>query len=154
MRDRALPLARVLAPFVTERTRAKGHAYYLRGAVTSIDTTGSYLSATVRGTRTYHVTIFPNEGGFTASCDCPFFVENHDICKHIWATILGADEGGLLASFGPETWLDVTGDKPIAGEIPQRTSPNQWERFLGGVLQHVAAAETLPLPRFLNGQII
>jgi superfamily II DNA or RNA helicase len=154
MRDRTLSLPRVLAPFVTERTRAKGHAYYLRGAVTSIDTTGSYLSATVRGTRTYHVTIFPNEGGFTASCDCPFFTEHHDICKHIWATILSADQGGMLASYGPETWLDVSGDKPVPGAPGEGTTPDQWERFLGGVLQQVAAAETLPAPRFLNGQVI
>jgi len=154
MRDRTLSLHRVLAPFVAERTRAKGHAYYLRGAVTSVDTTGSYLSATVRGTRTYHVTIFPNEGGFTASCDCPFFTENHDICKHIWATILSADEGAMLGSYGPETWLDVAGDKPIAGGPAEHTSPDQWERFLGGVLQQVAAAETVPPRRFLNGQVL
>ncbi|MEO6213369.1 MAG: DEAD/DEAH box helicase [Vicinamibacterales bacterium] len=154
MRDRALPLPRVLAPFVTERTRARGHAYYLRGAVTSIDTTGAYLSATVRGTRTYHVTIFPNEGGFTASCDCPFFADHHDICKHIWATILAADQGGMLGSYGPETWLDVVGERPAPGAPPPHTSPDQWERFLGGVLQQVAAGEALPVPRFLNGQVI
>jgi superfamily II DNA or RNA helicase len=154
MRDRSVSLNRVLAPFVTERTRAKGHAYYLRGAVTSIDTTGSYLSAIVHGTRMYHVTIFPNEGGFTASCDCPFFVENHDICKHIWATILSADAGGMLGSYGAETWLDVAGDKPVPGGPAQHATPDQWERFIGGVLQQVAASETRPGRRFLNGQVI
>ncbi|HXG55496.1 MAG TPA: DEAD/DEAH box helicase [Vicinamibacterales bacterium] len=154
MRDRALPLPRVLAPFVTERTRAKGQAYYLRGAVTSIDTTGSYLSATVRGTRAYQVTIFPNEGGFTASCDCPFFSEHHDICKHIWATILAADQGGMLASYGAETWLDVAGERASPGAARTQTIPDQWQRFLGGVLQQVAAGEAGPTaPRFINGQI-
>src|SRR5829696_981471 len=149
MRDGTLSLHRVLAPFVAERTRAKGHAYYLRGAVTSIDTTGSYLSATVRGTRTYHVTIFPNEGGFTGSCDCPFFTEHQDICKHIWATILAADQSGMLASYGPETWLDVAGERPHPGKGVE-ARPDAWERFLGGVLQQVAAGEILPAPRFLN----
>ncbi|HJR57808.1 MAG TPA: DEAD/DEAH box helicase [Vicinamibacterales bacterium] len=153
-------LARVLAPYVTERTRAKGYSYYVTGTVTIINSTTELLTANVRGTRIYHVTIAREDAGFTGLCECPFFADRSDICKHIWAVVLAADAQGLLPPDGPDAWLDVATDPGAlasasgGGASPDRPA-DPWERFLDGVLHQVAAGESAaPVSRYLNGELL
>ena len=151
-------LARVLAPYVTERTRAKGYSYFVTGTVTIINTTTELLTANVRGTRLYHVTVAREDAGFTAVCECPYFADRVDICKHIWATVLAADAEGLLPPEGPDAWLDV-GAVPAADEVALgRTHyepPAPWEQFLDGVLHQVTSADwTTPASRYHKGELL
>ena len=159
---RRWPLPRLLAPFVTERTRAKGHSYLVTGTVSIVDASADFVSATVRGTRLYRVTLVREDAGYTGACECPFFVDRHDICKHIWAVVLAADAEGLVPADGPDAWLDVSQGPPgpaapaaEASTGEPRRMPDPWERFLDGVLQQVAAGESSrPLPRYANGELL
>ncbi|MBA2306227.1 MAG: DEAD/DEAH box helicase [Acidobacteria bacterium] len=156
-----MTLTRVLTPYVTERTRAKGYSYFVTGTVTIINATTELVTANVRGTRLYHVTLAREDAGFTGLCECPFFADRLDICKHIWAVALAADGEGLLPPEGPDAWLDVAAEiaRPqpatgqTAGDAPRTADP--WERFLDGVLHQVAAGDSvIPVTRYVNGELL
>lgn len=81
----------MLEPYVTGSVRAKGYSYHLTGTVTIASATTEAIRAAVRGTRTYDVQVAREDEGYTAVCDCPYYADRADICKHIWAVILAAD---------------------------------------------------------------
>src|SRR5262245_32547888 len=106
------PLTRVLARDVPGGSRTKGRLYQLDGAVSRIEGDAWHVDATVRGSRDYRVRIDRDGDGFLASCECPYFFDRAEICKHIWATLLEAERRGLLlgdASLGAEAWIDPYG---------------------------------------------
>ncbi|MEM1201954.1 MAG: SNF2-related protein [Acidobacteriota bacterium] len=79
------------------RDRGKQYAQQRRVKIDASDDYG--LNATVRGAgRTYEVQIdwFDSEtsGILTASCQCPSYLSGR-LCKHIWATLVTADQRGL-----------------------------------------------------------
>jgi superfamily II DNA or RNA helicase len=150
----------VLSPFVTERTRAKGYSYFVTGTVTIVGSTTEQVTANVRGTQLYHVMLAREDAGFTGTCECPFFEDRADICKHIWAVVLAADAEGLMPPDGPDAWLDVGvsagtgGSRLDARPGFTRRLPDPWERFLDGVLHHVAAGESSSRTRYANGELL
>ena len=96
-------LIKALAPHVSSRTRAKGLHYFRSGAVIEMAGGEWTAHAVVRGTRDYRVELMRESGTdrFTASCECPYYADRAEICKHIWAALLEADQRGLLAGDGP-----------------------------------------------------
>ena len=54
------------------------------------------VGARVQGSDLYSVALKWSDGKLSAGCDCPFFAEHGNLCKHIWATILEAWEQGHL----------------------------------------------------------
>jgi superfamily II DNA or RNA helicase len=160
-------LIKALAPHVSSRTRAKGADYFRSGAV--IESAGGEwtVHAVVRGTRDYRVDLLRESGTdrFTASCECPYYTDRAEVCKHIWAALLAADERGLLAgdapvlptaTLEPEYRPERTTRQSAALLIPggKAGKPPAWERFLSELQQDVAAAErALPAPRFSSGEI-
>ena len=166
-------LIKPLAPHVSARTRAKGLDYFRSGAV--IDAGGAEWTAhaIVRGTRDYRVELVRDRNRFTGSCECPYYADRAEICKHIWAALLEADRQGLLAGDGPPDDRAViepeyrpkstagAGEEsgaaytPVRGRAPGPSRQPAWQRFLHELQQDVAAAESaLPLPRFSNGEIV
>src|SRR5512145_2821187 len=81
---------------VSNRTRSKGLAYFVSGAVIDLSGDASSVQATVRGTRDYGVRVTRQGSRFTASCQCPYFEDRAEICKHIWAVLEAADRRNLL----------------------------------------------------------
>ena len=157
--QRRWTLAQVLAPFVTERTRAKGYGYHMADAVTIVHASSDGVSADVRGTHTYAVELLREDEGFVASCECPYFVDRVDICKHIWALVLTADSEGLLPPDGPESWLDVMAVQDSLGPYGhtrhETRRTESWERFLDGVLQQVASEDAArTIGRFNTGELL
>jgi superfamily II DNA or RNA helicase len=151
-------LSHVLAPYVGERTRTKGYSYFVTGAVTILQGTSEMVTAEVRGTDIYEVSVVREDAGFVAGCECPFFLDRVDICKHIWATVLAADAEGLLPPDGPESWLDVIDphawQPPEIGHKKVSRQPS-WERFLDGVLHQIASDDTaVPASRYLKGELL
>jgi hypothetical protein len=150
----------VLARYVSERTRAKGYSYYVTGTVKIVHSTAEMLVADVRGTDTYTVNIVREDEGLISSCDCPFFLDRKDVCKHIWAVILAADAEGLLPPDGPDAWLDVMSeeDARTVQTVPRPSTPGRfdaWERFLDGVLQQIAVTDSAhPVTRYANGELL
>ncbi len=161
-------LTKTLAQHVSARTRAKGVDYFRSGGV--IDMSGGEWTAQaiVRGTRDYRVELLRESGTdrFTASCECPFYADRGEICKHIWASLLEAERRGLLQGDGeplPTAILEPeyrpTGETPRVGTIlvPGKPlgKPPAWERFLHEIQQDLAAGERgVPVPRFSNGEIV
>ena len=162
-------LATTLAPHVSGRTRAKGADYFRGGGVVEMAGGEWTAHAIVRGTRDYRVELMRESGTdrFTAACECPFYSDRGEICKHIWASVLEADRRGLLRGDGealPTATLEPEyrpmDDAPRVGTIlpPGKTPPGKppvWERFLHEIRQDLAAGDRLvPVPRFSNGEIV
>jgi superfamily II DNA or RNA helicase len=150
----------VLEPYVTSAIRAKGYSYFVTGTVTIVSATSEAVRAVVRGSRPYDVAVFREEDGYTAECDCPYYADRADICKHIWAVILAADAEGLLAPDGPGAWLDVgpaaDHTQPLPGNgLSGDRQVHAWERFLDGVIHQAAVRqEGNPLSRYSAGELL
>src|SRR3954471_18860396 len=88
-------LSQALVDQVPSQSRARGHAYFTGGAVRSLTSQDGIVEATVRGSELYHVWLEPRADLIRASCTCPFFLDRHITCKHIWAVILAAEAQGI-----------------------------------------------------------
>ena len=163
--ERPLSLARVLAPDVPELTRAKGSAYFRSGAVASVRGSDDKVFAIVYGSREYHVELTREQDGFIGSCDCPYFQDRFEVCKHVWAVVLAADDRGLLPPLGPQGWIepvDTPGDRTGAtaggGHLragaagDSRTPP--WEHFLDDVSQMLDASDAMRPLRYRTTQFL
>ena len=82
-------LAQYLTTSVPHVIRAKGARYHSMGAVVAISGGEWTAHAVVRGGRNYRVEIARDGDGFRASCDCAYFVDRAEVCKHIWAAVIG-----------------------------------------------------------------
>jgi superfamily II DNA or RNA helicase len=159
-------LIRLLSPFVTLRSRVKGADYFRSGGVIEIAGGEWSAHAMVRGTRDYRVDLRRESGTdrFTASCECPYYTDRAEICKHIWAALLEADRRGLLgadqvsstATLEPE-YRPPAGPPSAGAHGSAKASLKTpvWERFLNELQQDAMAAERArPAPRFSNGEIV
>ncbi len=163
MADR-FPLTRILARDVPGGSRTKGRLYHLDGAIPKLEGTPWQAIATVRGTRDYRVRIERVRDFFTASCECPYFFDRHDICKHIWATLLEAERRGFLmgdGSLGPDASLlpinpDHESDPEFAAPRAPRapSAPQPWERFLNEFSRHLTTDTRARTPKFAGAQLI
>ena len=159
---------KTLIPRVSARTRAKGTDYFRSGGVFEIGGGEWSAHAIVRGTRDYRVELRRESGTdrFTASCECPYYTDRGEVCKHIWAALLEADQRGLLAGDGtilPDATLepeygpnsDEQVERGEAGGVARSAARPAWERFLNELQRDVVAAERArPAPRFSNGELI
>ena len=151
-------LTRTLARDVPPATRAKGTDYYLDGAVVEITGGASSVKATVRGTLPYHVTIERKGKTFSVSCECPYFLDRGTVCKHIWAVMLEAERGGLLADeASPPSDPEFETSRETARRLAaqQKAAPRQWEKFLHEFSETLAREEALArAPKFAGAQIV
>ena len=88
-----------LAGAFSNTSRTRGEAYAAEGRVTILASTPNEITASVQGSDTYTVTIARDRSkreSFVASCDCPHFLDHLVPCKHIWATLLEAEDEGLF----------------------------------------------------------
>ncbi len=87
--------------------RERGNSYFRQRRVGFVDLDEGWVAANVRGTETYEVDLAWSEGTpVDATCTCPYF-DRGLVCKHIWATILAAEDQGLLDSPRPQPALDL-----------------------------------------------
>ena len=146
---------------MAERTRIKGNRYFLGGAVRGIEGTDTDVVATVRGSALYSVHLHRDGDAFTATCQCPYFTDRRDLCKHIWAVVLAADAEGFLlgdALLTEEAYLHIGSDpkRTVDPAPPERHQlPHErWEQFLRSVQQR-ASARTRPYDsRLSQGEIL
>jgi len=88
-------LAAAFARNARPEVRQRGQAYYRQGRVDVQDAGPDFVDAQVRGSRRYLVQLVVREKDVGGHCTCPYF-QDRGLCKHIWATILAADEQGYL----------------------------------------------------------
>jgi len=72
------------------------------------------IAASVRGAETYDVGLALNDSQLTVSCTCPHFVRGY-FCKHIWASLLKADEESFLPARSRQ--LDLVSEYEEDGEM-------------------------------------
>ncbi len=140
-------LARALQHDVAHPTRVKGVNYSRRGAVRDIAPSERGVTAIVRGTYDYQVSINHESGGFVATCECPYFNDRVEICKHIWAVVLMPETERMLATRGPiprRAWIDP--GAPGSSQFRRSAAPasgsgggehEPWKHFLGEVRRAV-----------------
>jgi uncharacterized Zn finger protein len=81
---------------VGKRFQERGRLYFLHGAVDILEGGPWSVEATVQGTYQYSVGISWAKKSLGVRCSCPYYEGNLDTCKHIWATLLAAEEQGYL----------------------------------------------------------
>ena len=99
---------------VTNTVRERGHEYYRSGAVRIEEGDDRHVRAVVHDTDFYEVNLSRSRKTVRAWCTCPYCDENYLVCKHVWATLLAAEERGYLGS---------TGDAPLYLEVDEKLSP-------------------------------
>lgn len=102
------------------------------------------LHALVEGASRYEVELVVDDNELAVRCECPYYADHLDACKHIWAAIRAASERHLL----PERRLKLVCEDPDWDDEPYfdpRTlakarpplrlvpQPRPWERFLEAV---------------------
>jgi superfamily II DNA or RNA helicase len=80
----------------SRKTRESGEDYYRRGVVEIIDSQPNRVLARVQGSRLYDVNVGWSGSEYSYFCTCPHYEEHGELCKHIWATLLAAESGGVL----------------------------------------------------------
>ena len=97
----------------------RGDHYATIGRVRIIRGTADEVDAIVSGTEKYGVqlTRTGNETiSVTASCECPYYIDQFQPCKHMWAVLRIADQQGLLAG--------TTGVAAISAELVLLDDPD------------------------------
>jgi superfamily II DNA or RNA helicase len=89
-------LKQALARQFDRAIQQRGAEYFRAGRVRIGRTSDTSVEATVRGTTAYHVLLLREEDALRVTCTCPYF--DSDLCKHVWAAILAADQRLLLQS--------------------------------------------------------
>ena len=156
-----MTLAEALAPDVSERTRVKGNRYFLGGAVRGIEGSDTDVVATVRGSEWYSVHLHRDGDAFTATCQCPYFQDRLDFCKHVWAVVLAADAEGLLLGdtpLTPDAYLEIRHDHegPAAAAPLERREParERWQQFLHSVQERASAQARPYASRYSQGEML
>jgi hypothetical protein len=81
---------------VSGQTQQRGRWYFRSGAVRHIEGDEQSVTATVQGSHPYTVLMAVAEGYLDFSCTCPFYKTDFNVCKHIWAAALAAEQRGYL----------------------------------------------------------
>jgi superfamily II DNA or RNA helicase len=89
-------LSKKLARGVAGDVRARGRQYYTSGAVRILHGDTQSVRAEVDGTEVYRVFLRRRKKALQVCCSCPYFQDRGVPCKHVWATILMAEQRGLL----------------------------------------------------------
>src|SRR5690349_20521497 len=108
-------LTEQLGEEVGRLTQERGREYFKRGAVQRIEGDRTSVRAVVQGTLRYDVEITRIDEFLDYSCTCAFFERDLEPCKHIWATVLAAEQRGYLR--GRETGTD------FEFQLPAKTPP-------------------------------
>ncbi|MFN7919860.1 MAG: DEAD/DEAH box helicase [Bryobacteraceae bacterium] len=120
-----MSLAQILKNDFSSFIRDRGTQYYNNGWVKVVDAAPDLMTAEVAGSRTYSVEIKLRDNSLYLSCSCPFF-DSSGPCKHLWASIVAADQSGSLADARPGvTALFETDDQdpePIRRTAPAPTT--------------------------------
>jgi superfamily II DNA or RNA helicase len=79
---------------ISELQRRRGALYQAQRRARLMRVDGGALKFVVRGTQSYGVDLRVEDDVVFASCTCPYFGENAEPCKHIWAAILEGERAG------------------------------------------------------------
>jgi SNF2 family DNA or RNA helicase len=121
-------LATTFSAAFDARVRDRGERYFSNGAVEIEYAIGDTLEATVTGGEMYDVSISINGETLRAECTCPF-VEQGELCKHIYATLLAADRQRFGTELPPPRRIELWSAGPVVTRAPPKPVP-LWRRQL------------------------
>ena len=120
-----MQLALLLAKKFSFTTRERGYQYFRQQRVRVQHGSSSELGGEVRGTQKYHVALRWTGSKLAVLCDCAYFIEQDQPCKHLWASILAADANDLLSDAASARFLTLDLDTLLEESIEQDTGPWQ-----------------------------
>src|SRR5437016_975367 len=91
-----MKISLLLQSYFERGVRNRGQAYFASRVVQIMDGSSDGVYGTVQGGDLYHVALGIEGDELHMSCDCPYFAEYGTGCKHLWATILAAQQRGYL----------------------------------------------------------
>jgi hypothetical protein len=103
----SMQLALPLASRFNSTIRERGHQYFRQRRVSVRHGSSSEVGGQVRRSELYHVMLQWTGSQLAVLCDCPFFVDRDQPCKHLWAAILAADAGNYLSDVASSRVLDM-----------------------------------------------
>lgn len=114
--------------------RRRGYQYFQQRRVKIRMGSTTELGATVAGSERYGIMLKWSHGALAVLCNCPYFIDQGENCKHLWATILAADEQGYLAEaanaaeieLDTETLVDLlSNDIPETSDVARLATLNR-----------------------------
>jgi superfamily II DNA or RNA helicase len=90
-----------LVRYFAHATRERGYQYFRQGRVRIEDGSASAVRAAVRGSENYSVLLRWTGDKLAVFCDCLYFLDQDQPCKHLWAVLLAADAAEYLSSMAP-----------------------------------------------------
>ncbi len=172
-----MTLVQALTSDTTPTTRARGTGYFTQGAVVHFDPQDSMVYAVVHGSEDYVVRMELTDREIRCTCTCPFFNDNQELCKHLWAVALTCDARRVLQppdSIGKslvvlavpltqdpeEDWssddpeFHVPAKTPTRGGRPVGTAkPPAWQQALTAIASRATTAR-IARPEPPAGQIL
>ncbi len=119
-----MKLAHTLAHEFHRSVRERGWHYV--NAVRIHDGSASAVTARVKGNEDYEVRLELDGDRLKCECTCPYF-ENLDPCKHLWATILVADQRDFLSEALEHPRLKLAPEITTVLDRLPAPSPVKWE---------------------------
>jgi superfamily II DNA or RNA helicase len=141
-----MSLAQELSSDFPNAIRSRGADYFQRRLVKIMQGNDWEVDATVRGSTIYKVNLLRDDDEIIVSCSCPYY-ETDGACKHIWATMLAADEKDLLrgdGGKGPLTLAEAYGHDDFDGDDyyheDEDDEDDEDDPFISGILNALNTA--------------
>jgi len=112
----------------TQEIYQRGVEYYRHGRVRLVEVEPDMISANVRGTQDYSVTVYRNGNGIVTTCTCPYDAA----CKHVIATLLKARDHHQENSTA-NTADSKSRAEEVPSEIPKENNKGGWRQLIQAV---------------------
>ncbi|MDQ3135089.1 MAG: SWIM zinc finger family protein, partial [Acidobacteriota bacterium] len=108
------------------KVRERGRLYFLGGTVRVKRGDDQQVEATVRGTENYRIKLSWQKNKLLVVCSCPYY-ETEGPCKHIWATLLTAEQKGYLKTADAQARLRLEFDEHVVPEWPEDDEADEYD---------------------------
>lgn len=137
----------VIEQSVPSHIRSRGAEYAHDGAVKLLRRR-SPLSALVSGSEDYLVTLRYQDRALWVGCTCPYYNDEIDVCKYIWATLLEC-ASKKIGFPGPvdDLLIDDQAVNPFEDDDEYYVEPSRWRSQLSSLVPYAyQAAESTRIP--------
>lgn len=133
-------LSQLVSKYFGAHIRMRGETIHASGNMDPLTFINKGVRTIVYGTKPYNVGLHLNNERLTVSCDCPYF-ESTDLCKHIWAVIIQAENKGHLTpephirsidiiENEPDEFEEFISSKPSAAPVSVKKPSSSWKEIL------------------------
>ncbi len=113
-----------LAHFVSRNAQNRGADFYYSDSVILTEVLPDTISADVYDRTQYEVVLSRVENTITYYCSCPFYQDQLEPCKHVWAVILEAEHESHLQKWDRKADIEFLPEDPIGDLTEDGDSQN------------------------------